>query len=310
MSKHSLLIQEIENNLASYGEVACRVFHGRGQAFPQYEHINIEWYPPYLFVQNFMDIISEPIKAELLTLFERHTNIQAILIQNRSWPDLTTDVLIERSKTILPLILWSKLDNKISCQVTLGKNRNTGVFLDMRAGWKWVQKNSQGKNVLNLFSYSSIFSLFALSGGASKVINMDMSAGALKTAQKNHNYNPPESGTAAFYKRDILKSASQYSKMGPYDLIIIDPPPYQKKAFSGWKDYQKLLLRCEKCLSTNGKILACLNNPQVSQQDFLTKLNEIFPAASHFDLIYSSKEIKEVDASKGLKVVSITFPPK
>ena len=84
MSAPSLLIQEVETNLASYSDYACRVFHGRGHAFPQYEHINIEWYPPYLFVQNHQETLSDPIKAELLSLFEQHTDIQAILIPMKS----------------------------------------------------------------------------------------------------------------------------------------------------------------------------------------------------------------------------------
>jgi len=303
----SLLIAEITANLHRFKHYASRVFHGRGHQFSGFEKLNIEWYPPYIFVQNFDEALPIEVSDSLKVLFERETAIEAILIQNREWPELETKVLCERCPTELPINQWSKLNDKLRCQVTLGKNRNTGVFLDMRAGWDWVQENATNKKVLNLFSYTSVFSLFALEGGANSVINMDMAAGVLKTAQKNHQKNNLSDGKAAFYKRDILKSAQQFSKMGPYELIIIDPPPYQKKSFRGWQDYEKLLLRCEKSLNPGGQILTCLNNPQITQQEFTNSLKTIFPQAISFTVIQTSEEIKEVDQNKGLKLVSICF---
>jgi len=303
----SILLTEISANLLRCSDYASRVFHGRGHKFPDFEKLNIEWYPPYLFVQNFDDTLSPEVSDGLKELFDSEPTIEAILIQNREWPELTTKVLCEKSPTELPISQWSKLNDKLSCQVTLGKNRNTGVFLDMRAGWDWVQENASNKKVLNLFSYTSIFSLFALDGGANSVINMDMAAGVLKTAQKNHQKNDLSDGKAAFYKRDILKSAQQFSKIGPYDLIIIDPPPYQKKSFRGWQDYEKLLLRCEKSLYPGGQILTCLNNPQITQQEFMGSLKTIFPKAVSFTIIQTSEEIKEADQNKGLKLVSVCF---
>lgn len=301
------MINEITNNLTIFPEQAARVFHGRGQKFSGYEKLNIEWYPPYLFVQNFSEALDQTIEVELNALFETHLQIGGIVIQNRTRPELSTYILCERTASELPITLWANLSTALSCQVTLGKNQNTGVFLDMRAGWDWVKRHAKDKNVLNLFSYTGVFSLFALAGGANRVTNMDMAANVLKTAQRNHQKNELSSGKSAFYKRDILKSAQQYSKMGPYDLIIIDPPPYQKKSFRGWQDYEKLLNRCRTCLTDKGCLFVCLNNPQVTSQEFIAKLRAMFPDAIKIENIATAPEIKEENTDKGLKTVAVYF---
>ena len=185
------MINEITKNLKIFPQQAARVFHGRGQHFPNYEQLNIEWYPPYLFVQNFAGSLDSIIENQLKQLFTSHDFIDGILIQNRTRPEATTYILCERKSITLPLIFWTPLNPQLNIQITLGKNQNTGVFLDMHAGWDWVEKNAHNKHVLNLFSYTSAFSLFALKGGARKVINMDMAANVLKTAQRNHQKNEP-----------------------------------------------------------------------------------------------------------------------
>jgi len=307
------LINEIVSNLKEFPKQSARVFHGRGQNFTGFEGLNIEWYPPCLFVQNFAEVLDPAIETQLKGLFEDNHQIKCILIQNRTRPELSSYVLCERneskeSPTVeLPLVFWTNLNSEIKCQVSLGKNQNTGVFLDMRAGWDWVKNHAKDKNVLNLFSYTSVFSLFALAGGANKVTNMDMAANALKTAQRNHQKNEPYKGKSAFYKRDILKSAQQYSKLGPYDLIIIDPPAYQKKSFRGWQDYEKLLDRSRACLNPQGSLFVCLNNPQVSLQEFISLLKAKFPDALKIEHIETAEEIKEKDPNKGLKTIAIYF---
>jgi 23S rRNA (cytosine1962-C5)-methyltransferase len=301
------LFDELNNNLFHYPQQAARVFHGRGHFFAELSQLNIEWYPPYIFVQCFSETLCDNAEAALDKLFSSRPEIGAVLVQKRTWPEISTSVLHDRLDTSLPVASNTQLSEHLLCQASLGKNRNTGVFLDMRSGWNWVRENAHEKNVLNLFSYTGVFSLFALQGGATKVVNMDMSAGALKTAQRNHQLNGMNSGQASYYKRDILKSAKQFSSLGPFDLIITDPPPYQKKAFRGWQDYKKLLTWCRNSLNENGTILASLNNPQATLEEFEYKLRESFPDAKSFTCIESSFEIKEQDKCKGLKLIAVEF---
>lgn len=301
------LEHEISRNLEAAQGYSRRVFHGRGKAFIGAEHLNIEWYPPYLLVQNFGAALDSSTLESLERIFQNLTEIEAVLVQARVWPELVTEVLYKRQTSTLPISKWSALSEDVECEVVLGKNRNTGVFLDMRAGWQWVQQHARDKKVLNLFCYTGIFSLFALAGGATKVDNVDMAANVLKIAQRNHQRNNLHDAKLAFFKRDILKSARWFENREPYDVIIIDPPPYQKKAFRGWHDYLKLLDYCQHCIAPNGTLFACLNNPQVSIEDFRHDLQQRFPQARSITAIATAEEIKEQDEQRGLKTVAIQF---
>lgn len=304
------LLREIKQNFAPNEAYVKRVFHGRGKAFAGLEQLNIEWYPPYLLVQNFGDALDDDMQAALLSLHDEYPALEAILVQQREWPEFKTYHLVpagEQSALALPIATQCALSEQLECAISLGKNRNTGAFLDMRAGWHWVQSQAQGKRVLNLFCYTGVFSLFALAGGASQVDNVDMAANVLKIAQRNHQKNRLHDGKTAFYKRDILKSDRWFENREPYDLIIIDPPPYQKKAFRGWSDYTKLLQTCRQSLAEGGTLFACLNNPQVTLDEFITDLRQLFPDASTIERIARAPEIRELDNTKGLKTVAITF---
>lgn len=301
------VILEISQNLKSNQLNAARVLHGRGRYFEGYEKLNIEWYPPYLFVQNFSDTLNDQQEADLSEIFDTHEFIDAVLVQKREFPDFKTEVLFSRKNVELPLEQWTTLAEEIKCETKLGKNRNTGVFLDMRAGWDWIKANSKERTVLNLFSYTGVFSLFALKGGATKVDNVDMAANVLKIAQRNHQQNNVHDGKAAFYKRNILKSDRWFESRQPYDIIITDPPPYQKKGFHGWTDYQKLLKQCKDSLAEDGILFTCLNNPQVTIDEFKTSLEQAFPEAKLLEVIPTAPEIKEQDQRKGLKTIAIYF---
>ncbi len=312
------LKHEICSNLEQSKHIARRVFHGRGKCFAGFEQLNIEWYPPYLFVQNFEPALTTLLESLLRDTFDRYDFIKAILVQSREWPEFKTQVLASRtqdgdatlpavSASDLPLEAWVPLDDDIQCAISLGKNRNTGAFLDMRAGWHWLRQNSTNKRVLNLFSYTGVFSLFALAGGASQVDNVDMAANVLKIAQRNHQKNKLHDGKTAFYKRNILKSDRWFENREPYGLIIIDPPPYQKKAFHGWKDYKKLLQFCHSSLAPDGIMFACLNNPQASISEFKTDLEQTFPTLKRIEHISTADEIKEQDPQKGLKTLALYF---
>lgn len=306
---HTLLQQELDNNLRKYPDRISRVFHGRGRFFPSLVDINVEWYPPVLFVQCYEETLSDGCKDALRQVFKEHTAIETVVLQSRPWPDVDNEVLFNRSDkpVVLPLDFESPLDNGINCNVSLGANRNTGVFPDMRSGWDWVKQHAAGKRVLNLFSYTSVFSLFALNGDAKKVVNVDMCGSATKTAKANHELNGLLNDRVSIWKKDILKSNSQLAKQSKFDLIILDPPPFQKGSFRGWPDYQKLLRRCGKYLKEDGVILAALNNQQVTFAEFEHGIREVMEDVTSITQLALSEEIKEQEPDKGLKLALIAL---
>ncbi|KZZ32485.1 hypothetical protein A3757_04765 [Oleiphilus sp. HI0117] len=147
--------------------------------------------------------------------------------------------------------------------------------------------------------------MFALKGGAKKVVNIDMCGSATKTAQLNHQINNLLDERVSIWKKNILKSNSQIAKQSKFDIIILDPPPFHKGSFRGWPDYQKLLRRCTKYLKDGGVILAALNNQQVTFSEFERDIRETIEDVRSITPLALSDEIKELEPDKGLKLALI-----
>jgi 23S rRNA (cytosine1962-C5)-methyltransferase len=307
--EQNILTQELDTNLTALADQVSRVFHGRGRFFPALEAINVEWYPPVLFVQCYEEGLSETSYKALEQVFNRHTFIETVLLQSRPWPDVENDILFTRcaEPPVLPLEFDAPLGAGLKCKISLGANRNTGVFPDMRSGWHWLREHAEGKRVLNLFSYTSVFSLFALKGGARKVVNIDMCGSATKTAKANHELNGLMDDRVSIWKKDILKSNSQIAKQSKFDIIVLDPPPFQKGSFRGWPDYQKLLRRCVNYLKSGGVIMAALNNQQVTFAEFEAGILEAVAGVNSIVPLALGEEIKELEPDKGLKLALITL---
>jgi 23S rRNA (cytosine1962-C5)-methyltransferase len=150
-------------------------------------------------------------------------------------------------------------------RVNLLRGQNHGLFLDMAEGRRWVRAHAQGHKVLNLFAYTCAFSVAALQGGAKEVVNLDMAQSALTTGQQNHQLNGINS-SAKFLAHDLFKSWGKVTRMGPYGLVIADPPSHQKGSFVATKDWPRLLRRLPELLRPGGHALLCLNSPELPEQ--------------------------------------------
>jgi 23S rRNA (cytosine1962-C5)-methyltransferase len=116
-------------------------------------------------------------------------------------------------------------ENDLRFEVDLRKGQKTGFFLDQRENRRLLKEVSGGRRVLDAFSYSGGFSVYALAGGAKEVVSVDASREAVKLLQKNVSLNfpapPHHAETADCF--DFLKNMDR-----EYDLIILDPPAFAK----------------------------------------------------------------------------------
>ena len=141
---------------------------------------------------------------------------------------------------------------------------DTGLFLDHRITRQWVKRDALNKRVLNLFSYTGSFSVYAAAGDALIVTTVDMSNTYLQWAEKNMQLNGFKSGKKYQYLReDILEWIPTVSPSS-YDLIILDPPTFSnsKKMLLTWdvqRDHALLLNQLQKILAPGG-ILYFSNN--------------------------------------------------
>ncbi len=88
-------------------------------------------------------------------------------------------------------------ENDLLFTLSLPKSQKTGFFLDHREMRQWVRHLARGRNVLNAFSYTGGFSVYALAGGAKRVDSVDISEEAVLAAQKHillNGWNPQNQG--------------------------------------------------------------------------------------------------------------------
>ena len=194
------------------------------------------------------------------------------------------------------------------------RGQNHGLFLDMGEGRRWVRDyaaahsaDRYGLKVLNLFAYTCAFSVVALQAGARNVVNVDMSHGAMAIGQQNHQLNGITTG-ASFLAHDIFSSWGKITRSGPYGLVIVDPPSYQKGSFVATKDYARLMRRLPDLLAPGGHALLCLNAPELGVDFLQSQMQELAPELQFVERVANPAVFSDVDEDRALKVLVYAMP--
>jgi 23S rRNA (cytosine1962-C5)-methyltransferase len=212
-------------------------------------------------------------------------------------------------------ILWGQLPDSLFARrgkslfhLHLVQQQNSGFFLDIEAGRAWLEQYAAGKRVLNLFAYTCAFSVVAITAGAEKVVNVDMSSAALNVGRSNHQLNNLPKNKSEYVAENILKSWSRVKKPGPYDLVIIDPPSYQKGSFIADKDYAKVIRRLPELMPDGGLVLACLNAPELSEGFLKAQFLEQCPQAEFIRRLAGHENFPDIDPDQQLKLLIYKLP--
>lgn len=188
----------------------------------------------------------ENLIAALKTKFPDHT------IYERSDADSRGKEGIKKSTGLIHGELPEELiieENGIKAYVDVVKGHKTGFYLDQRDNRQILENYSNDKTVLNCFSYTGTFGLYALRGGASELTQVDMSADALETAAKNVTLNGFDESKVTFLKQDVFKLLREYKDADKtFDVIVLDPPKFAESkaqlngACRGYKDINRLAM--------------------------------------------------------------------
>ncbi|MDH1381173.1 class I SAM-dependent methyltransferase [Comamonas aquatica] len=293
---------------------ACRLFHGRGGRHPGCEHLVLDAFPPVLVLTSFQPLDEAALQALDSALLARWAQIgqgQPLnwVFQMRQ-PGTKAETRLVRGSVPKPHIVT---EAGLQYRAHVLRGQNHGLFLDMAAGRRWVRahvaqhpEHRHGLKVLNLFAYTCAFSVAALDAGARQVLNMDMAQGALATGQHNHQLNGLTG--ASFLAHDIFSSWGKITRSGPYHLIIIDPPSYQKGSFVATKDYAKLMRRLPDLLRPGGHVLLCLNAPELGTAFLQDQMAEIAPTLQFVARIANPAAFADVDEERSLKVLLYRAP--
>ena len=296
----------------------CHIFHGRGGLYAGCEQWTLDVYLPVFVLTSFATTTDEQLATVVAALQARWQQIappdQA---QSLNWvfqqrgqaarPQARSDTLLMAGNVPDPHIVT---EGPALFLVRVLRGQNHGLFLDMAEGRRWVrefaadfrQSEGRGAKVLNLFAYTCAFSVAALQGGAAHVTNLDMARGALATGQQNHQLNGLAPQGASFLAHDLFNSWGKVTRGGPYDLIIADPPSYQKGSFVATKDYARLLRRLPDLLAPGGRALLCLNAPELPWAWLREQVDEHAPGLQLIERLAHPPAFADVDADRALKV--------
>lgn len=136
------------------------------------------------------------------------------------------------------------VENGNQFYIDIEKGQKTGFFIDQRDNRQLLKGLSEGKKVLNTFSYTGGFSVYALAGGASEVLSVDISKDAIKACDDIVALNFPNGQRHRSVAADCFDFLRKTDEM--FDIVVLDPPAFAKNARSvpnacrGYKDLNLL----------------------------------------------------------------------
>ena len=279
-----------------------RIFHGRGQLFPEYSHVCMDWYPPVVFVSAY-DLIENRVEVlSWLRGVDKLGQIKTVMLQKRYERNSAAEILYGESKTRVIVE-----ENGLKFEILLGKQQNTGLFLDMQPLRVWLRENSKDKKVLNLFSYTCSLSVAALAGGARSVVNVDLSKTSMRWGERNHDLNGQDKDTITSLPFNVFTSWGRIKQEGRYDLVIIDPPTYQRNSFNAERDYGAVLKKMRSLCSDEATIIAALNSPFLDEQFLLDKFERHVPKSKFVELMAAAPEFLDRFPERALKIFRFEF---
>lgn len=153
------------------------------------------------------------------------------------------------------------------------KGQKTGFFLDQRENRRRVEEFSEGKTVLNLFSFSGGFSLYAARGGAAAVTSVDISQHAIDELKQNWELNDDSVGILSCVHDEVRADVFKWLEEadGRYDLIIIDPPSLAKKQIEkegAIRAYENLAALGLERLKRGGMLVCASCSAHVTAEEF------------------------------------------
>jgi 23S rRNA (cytosine1962-C5)-methyltransferase len=271
-----------------------RLVHGENDGFPG---LVVDHYGETLVLKIYTSAWRDRI-PEIAPLLSR-TNIVLRTSRNLNLPE--ADVL---GGSVDGPIQFLETGLRFEADVLRGQK--TGFFLDQRENRKIVETLARDRDVLNAFSFSGGFSVYAARGGARTVSDLDISAHALASARHNFALNGFEDRRHETIQADTFEflAAKPNRRFG---LIILDPPSLAKRESEkagALRAYRKLVESALPWLASKGILVAASCSAHVTPEEFFatvlkaSKLKEFrrtenppdhpatFPEARYLKCIY------------------------
>ena len=263
------LIENNENN-------TCRLIHAEGDGLPG---LIADFYSGVLVIQCHTPGMHKEMKL-LCAAFAAALGDALFAVYDKSSKSLAKHggIISEDG------LVWGKLpenhhaiEHGHKFKIDWEKGQKTGFFIDQRENRNLLAHYSKGKKVLNVFSYTGGFSIYAMKAGATDVHSLDSSARALEICEENVLLNDlPTEG-----HKSLQEDAIAYLKedLSEYDIIVLDPPAFAKRAtarHAAVQGYKRINLRAIESMKP-GSLLFTFSCSQAVDEKLFT--NTIIAAA-------------------------------
>lgn len=237
-----------ENILDTTKTNAYRIINSESDRLPG---LIVDRYEEYLVCQ-FLSSGAEFLKKTIVEVLNEMFELTGIY--ERSDVDVREKEGLQPSKGLLvgkePERLIEILENGFKFLVDIKKGHKTGFYLDQRDNRKLISEFSKGKTVLNCFSYTGGFSVYALAAGAFNTTQIETSVSALDLSIKNIELNKLNTSQVENINGDVFEALRKFrDERRTFDLIILDPPKFAEsasqiqKASRGYKDINLLAIK-------------------------------------------------------------------
>ncbi len=150
------------------------------------------------------------------------------------------------------------------------KGQKTGFFVDQRDNRSMLERFSKGRKVLNMFCYTGGFSVYAMRGGAEKVVSVDSSEKAISLTEANIALNFPGDTRHEAVAEDAFKYLSAMPA-GSFDLIVLDPPAFAKHRSAirnALRGYQRLNAKAIEKIAPGGILFTFSCSQAITKEQF------------------------------------------
>lgn len=244
---------------------------------------------PGLVVDRYADILvaqihtagMERLRPLLVDALMTETGAHGLLLRNNGQARLREGLELEEPLAVageVPAQIAVR-ENGIQFLVDPWQGQKTGFFIDQRDKRQAMRKYTQGRRVLNCYSYTGGFSVYAaLSAPTTNVTSVDISAPAIEKAQQHFTLNNLDPELHHFVVADVFDYLEQAQRMGEqFDVVILDPPAFAKTQGAraqALKAYRRLNMLGMQAVRPGGILLTCSCSGVVGLDDLLGVLSQ------------------------------------
>lgn len=283
--------QALLEDLHAEGTDAYRLFHGSAEGLPG---LTVDRYGEVILAQSFHRTL-EVREYDALRQFCADAFPDTFLIWNdRSQPNSRVANVLseaEAARAATPSV-FRELGVRYRFQARHA-GQDPWLFLDLRAGRRWLMRNAPDASLLNLFAYTCGAGVAAAKAGARHVVNVDFSESALAVGKDNAALNDLPI-RVRFVKSDVFPVVRQFAGIGQprrvrgkrmppfpefeprrFDIVLLDPPRYAKSLFGVVdlvNDYAAVFKPALLATAEGGRIMCCNNVASVDRDAWVDQL--------------------------------------